>query len=58
MTKKKEIDPGLFEYEPQDPEDVEVWEMMALRKEDPSVLVDPKDRANYEKFLETFVRSE
>jgi hypothetical protein len=57
MTKKKEIDPGLFEYEPQDPDDVEIWESMAMRGVPSSVLKDPKDRANYERYLETSERS-
>ena len=48
------IDPGLFEWEPQDPPDNEVYELMAMRKVQPDELVDPKERARYVKFLKTF----
>ena len=52
--KQKKIDPGLFEYEPEEPPEEEVYEMMAMRNVSPSVLEDPEDRARYEKFLETY----
>lgn len=52
MTDK--IDPSLFEWEPEDVPDTDIYESMAERGQPPEVLKDPKDRAAYVKFLETY----
>ena len=52
--KQSSFDPGLFEYEPEEADDNEVMVSMAMRGVSPDVIVDPKERAAYIKFLETF----
>ncbi len=50
----EDIDPRLFEWDPEEPPEEEIYESMARRKVNPNVLVDPKDRARYIAFLKTF----
>ena len=50
----KDFDPNLFEYSPKEADENEVMASMARRKVSPDVIVDPKKRAAYIKFLETF----
>ena len=50
----KDFDPNLFEYSPKEADENEVMASMARRKVSPDVIVDPKERAAYIKFLETF----
>lgn len=48
------IDPSLYEYDASEPPDNDVYELMALRGVSPDVLVDPKDKAAYIKFLKAY----
>lgn len=48
------IDPSLFEWEPKDVPDTDVYESMARRNVSPEKLKDLKDREAYTKFLETY----
>lgn len=50
----EDIDPALFEYDPADPPDSEVFEMMAMREVSPDVIVDPREREKYIQFLRTY----
>ena len=52
--KQSSIDPGLFEYNPKEADENEVMEDMARMGWSPDLIVDPKERAAYIKFLETF----
>ena len=52
MTEK--IDPKLFEYEPQEVSDDEVFADMAAIGTNPEDIVNADERAKYIKFLETY----
>ena len=50
----KDFDPNLFEYNPKEADENEVMEDIARMGWSPDLIVDPKERAAYIKFLETF----